>query len=125
MRQATRKVFTASSLALIGIVLCAVVILGSYLLSAPDCSEITASSSKGPIYPLLTKIGESDVTVTGNRHLKPGQMFVVEGDGRWFSNTTLLAVTDDEAVFLLEYYNYIEEDSSFCIWYASKQEFNR
>jgi hypothetical protein len=63
------------------------------------------------------------VTVTGGKQLRIGQTFVVEGDGRWYSNTTLININDGEAVFLIEYSG--KDGSDFCVWRASRNELNQ
>ncbi len=119
------KAIIALILTLSGICLCIVLALLMYFKSIPNCIDTAASRSELPIYPLLLEIGEFNVTVTGKKNLRIGQTFVVGGDGRWFSNTTLLTINNNEAVFLLEYYDYEKERSSYCIWHASKEEINR
>ena len=125
MHLGVRKAFFASVLILSGLTLCISTVLAVGFYSIPNCMNTPASKSNLPIYPLLLEIGKSEVTITGKTQLKIGQTFIVGGDGRWFSNTTLLTIKANEAIFLLEYYDYEKERSSYCLWHASKQEFNQ
>jgi hypothetical protein len=124
MYKEVRKIFFVSALTISGIVLCISTFLFVGFHAIPNCINTPASKSNLPIYPLLLEIEKSDVTVTGKTKLRIGQTFVVGGDGRWFSNTTLLAINANEAIFLLEYYDYEKERSNFCLWHALKQEIN-
>lgn len=99
---------------------CIAITIGTYLNNLPSCTEVVENNSI--IFPLLVEINKSSVTVTRTQ-LKPGQTFVVEGDGRWYSNTTLITINNGEAVFLIEYYG--KDNSDFCIWRASQNELNQ
>ena len=102
--------------------LCIGIALTAYLNSLPNCAE-ALSNTRLPVYPLLLKIDKFDVTVTGKKRIGLGQTFIVEGDGRWYSNTTLIGINDEEAILLIEYYG--EDSTEFCLWHASRMEFNR
>lgn len=121
MSKKTRRILFFLLPILVCICICFTAVFAIYHLT-PNCADKTSNIYGLPTYPFLMSISSTDVTVLGNKQLKPGQTYVIGGDGSWYGNATLLFVNRKGAIFLIEYND--EEKSTFCIWQANKSDFN-